>query len=415
MAPANLSETLFKPRFKYPETSTLVARSNRHSSPSIHSALEGDSLSCWYRTINRLMWLWRGIDPLEVEEVLSRIAVSNAERSDQQLLDTVVGYRNGNWIYEWSHQAMYWQQKAQEQQDTEKASEYWLRAANFYNIAGYPHIKGDALAEQAEVLGNKAFEKSAEGSTFGLKEFSLPMEGSKPIIGFVHLPNKGEAPFPAVLVCGGLDTLQSDYHRLFRSYLAPLGIAMITIDMPSVGFSSHTKLTPDTSVLHQQVLTQLDKIPWVNSTRIGVLGTRFGGNIAVRLAYLAPKKIKAVACLGPVVHQMLTDIECQKRIPDMYMDVLASRIGMPYATNEALRVELNRYSLKMQGLLGRRTPVPMLSCYWDNDPFSPKQESSLIAGSSADGKIIAIPSQPLYGSFDKALKDICQWLKLKIS
>lgn len=99
----------------------------------------------------------------------------------------------------------------------------------------------------------------------------------------------------------------------------------------------------------------------------------------------------------------------------MYMDVLASRIGMPYATNEALRVELNRYSLKMQGLLGRRTPVPMLSCYWDNDPFSPKQESSLIAGSSADGKIIAIPSQPLYGSFDKALKDICQWLKLKIS
>ncbi|EIC83871.1 esterase FrsA [Serratia sp. M24T3] len=415
MAPANLSETLFKPRFKYPETSTLVARSDRHSSPLVHSALEGDSLPCWYRTINRLMWLWRGINPLEVEEVLSRIAVSVAERSDQQLLDTVIGYRNGNWIYEWSHQGMYWQQQAQEQQDAQKASEYWLRAANFYSIAGYPHIKGDSLAEQAEVLSNKAFEKSAESSTYGLKEFSLPREGGKPIVGFVHLPNNGEAPFPAVLVCGGLDTVQSDYHRLFRSYLAPLGIAMMTIDMPSVGFSSHVKLTPDTSVLHQQVLSQLDKIPWVNSTRIAVLGTRFGGNIAVRLAYLEPHRIKAVACLGPVVHQMLTDVECQKRIPDMYMDVLASRIGMPNASNEALRVELNRYSLKMQGLLGRRTPVPMLSAYWDNDPFSPKQESSLIAGSSPNGKVIEIPSKPLYGSFDQALKDISQWLKLKIT
>ncbi|CAM3813374.1 fermentation/respiration switch protein [Rouxiella silvae] len=415
MAPTNLSVKLFKPRFKYPETSTLVPRADRHSSPPIHSALEGDSAPCWYRTLNRLMWLWRGIDPLEVEEVLSRIAVSTAERTDDQLLDTVVGYRNGNWIYEWSNQAMSWQQKAQDEQDPEKASEYWLRAANFYSVAGYPHIKGDALAEQAEVLANKAFEKSTEGSSYKLKEFSLPVEGSKPIVGFVHLPNSGTAPLPAVLVCGGLDSLQSDYHRLFRSYLAPLGIAMITIDMPSVGFSSHTKLTQDTSVLHQQVLQQLDKIPWVNSTRVAVLGTRFGGNVAVRLGYLEPRRIKAVACLGPIVHQMLTDANCQKRVPDMYMDVLASRIGMPYASDAALKVELNRYSLKTQGLLGRRTPVPMLSCYWENDPFSPKEESRLIAASSADGKTIAIPSQPLYGSFDKALKDICQWLKLKLS
>jgi len=189
---------------------------------------------------------------------------------------------------------------------------------------------------------------------------------------------------------------------------------MITIDMPSVGFSAHAKLTQDTSALHQQVLTRLDKIPWVNATRIAVFGTRFGGNVAVRLAYLEPRRIKAVACLGPIVHQMLTDSACQKRIPDMYMDVLASRIGMHYASDAALKVELNRYSLKMQGLLGRRTPVPMLSCYWDNDPFSPKEESRLIADSSPDGKVIAIPSKPLYGGYDKALKDICQWLKLKI-
>jgi fermentation-respiration switch protein FrsA (DUF1100 family) len=36
----------------------------------------------------------------------------------------------------------------------------------------------------------------------------------------------------------------------------------------------------------------------------------------------------------------------------MYLDVLASRLGMHDASDEALRVELNRYSLKVQGLLG---------------------------------------------------------------
>ena len=216
-------------------------------------------------------------------------------------------------------------------------------------------------------------------------------------------------------MCGGLDALQSDYHRLFHSYLAPLGIAMITIDMPSVGFSSHCKLTQDTSVLHQQVLAQLDKIPWVDGTRVALFGARFGGNVAVRLAYLEPRKIRAVACLGPIVHQLLTDAECQQRIPAMYMDVLASRIGMNSASDAALKVELNRYSLKMQGLLGRRTPTPMLSGYWEQDPFSPKEESRLIAASSADGKVITIPSTPLYANFDRALKDICQWIALKLS
>ncbi len=33
----------------------------------------------------------------------------------------------------------------------------------------------------------------------------------------------------------------------------------------------------------------------------------------------------------------------------MYLDVLASRLGMHDASDEALRVELNRYSLKVQG------------------------------------------------------------------
>ena len=95
----------------------------------------------------------------------------------------------------------------------------------------------------------------------------------------------------------------------------------------------------------------------------------------------------------------------------MYLDVLASRLGMHDASDEALRVELNRYSLKVQGLLGRRCPTPMLSGYWKNDPFSPEEDSRLITSSSADGKLLEIPFNPVYRNFDKGLQEITDWIE----
>ena len=98
MSQANLSEVLFKPRFKHPETSTLVRRSLHHAAPDIQSTLEGKSAPHWYRMVNRLMWVWRGVDPREILDVQARIACCKEERTNDELYDTVIGYRNGNCI-----------------------------------------------------------------------------------------------------------------------------------------------------------------------------------------------------------------------------------------------------------------------------------------------------------------------------
>jgi hypothetical protein len=76
MTQANLTETLFKPRFKHPETSTLVRRFNPGIQPAVQSALDGKNVPHWYRMINRLMWIWRGIDPREILDVQARIVMS---------------------------------------------------------------------------------------------------------------------------------------------------------------------------------------------------------------------------------------------------------------------------------------------------------------------------------------------------
>jgi len=70
MVQANLSETLFKPRFKHPETSTLIRRVQHHTAPVIQSALDGKTVPHWYRMINRLLWVWRGVDPREILQVV---------------------------------------------------------------------------------------------------------------------------------------------------------------------------------------------------------------------------------------------------------------------------------------------------------------------------------------------------------
>lgn len=306
MTQENLSEALFKPRFKHPETSTLVHRVGRSLSPEVQSTLDGSTIPHWYRMINRLMWIWRGVDAREIIEVQARIAASDAERTHDELFDTVIGYRSGNWIYEWSKQAMAWQQRANETRDNALAGQHWLKAANLYSIAGYPHLKGDELAEQAQTLANRAYEEATLRLSGELRqiEFSIP-DGSA-ISGFLHMP-EGEGPWPTILVCGGLESLQNDYYGLFTRYFSPLGIAMLTVDMPSIGFSSKWKLTQDSSLLHQHVLQALPTIPWIDHTRVAAFGFRFGANVAVRLAYLESHRLKAVACLGPVVHALLSD------------------------------------------------------------------------------------------------------------
>lgn len=410
----NLSETLFKPRAKHAETSTLIQYTHPKSNIATLSVLSGSGQQHWYRTIQRLQWIWRGISPIEIEEVLSRIALVDAPRSDDKFIDTIIGYRKGNWSFEWSHQAMTWQQKALREESGDKAADCWLRAAHLYSIAAYPFIQGDFLADQAVVLSMKAFEHAVKFSSYEVKKLTFKLEGKGTTTGFLHLPKDCRGPYPTVLFCGGLDNLQSDHVNFFRKYLSPKGIAMLTLDMPTVGYSIKMKLTEDTCQLQGQVLKQLAEVPWIDHTRIGVMGFRFGGNVAVRLAYIYPKLIKGVVALGSLAHAFFTQSELQKKVPVMYLDVLASRLGLQNVNENNLRLLLSSYSLKNQGLIGRRISVPMMGVYWKGDDISPKEDAQLIARSSMDGDILAMNEKPLYEGLELALEKSADWIYHKL-
>ncbi|MGF1907912.1 esterase FrsA [Vibrio kasasachensis] len=403
----NLSETLFVKHKQARETSELTRYMPTNS--VLLDEMREKANNSWYRNLHRLQWIWQGIDPIEMEEVLSRIAGSSHSRTHEQWLDTVMGYHSGNWAYEWTKLGMSHQKRGHEL-DGDPGAEELFNASLCFSIAGYPHLKNDNLAQQAQVLASKAYHEATKKTQFIVKRIEVPYKGKK-IVAHLHLTST-EKQQPVVMVSAGLETLQSDMWRLFRDYLAKKDIAMLTVDMPSIGQSGHWSLTEDTSCIHQAVLNELPRIPWVDHYRVGLIGFRFGGNALVRLSFMEQTKIKACVSLGAPIHDILSSPEKLKKMSKMYLDLLATRIGKEVVDINSLAAQMRAWSLKTQGILtSRKTRVPILALSLEGDPVSPLSDNQLVALFSDYGKAKKISSKTITQGYEQSLDLAIKWLE----
>jgi esterase FrsA len=410
----NLTEKLFTRVKKVLETSEISNSSpvEEQDANLDETFIDGSMSSRWYRLLRRPTWAWQGADPVEVEQTLACIAMGKGERTHERYLDTIKGYVSGNWVYEWSQLAgRYFNQGRAlvEQGDSAAALKDLLRAVRYYSIASYPHLKNDELADQAQLLGNMAYREAGRLFKVPLKEIQVPFRG-KSIQGYLHLPTT-DKPVPLVIVSGGIDSLQVDFLNLYLKCLEPNGIGMLSLDMPGIGYAEHWPLVQDTSRLHQAVLNHLSEVAWVDHQRIAMVGFRLAGNVAARLAFIEPFKLRTVVCIGAGVNQVFTNQEMFARCPRMMRDGLANRLGADAAQWESLRTKCQVFSLKTQGLLGTRTPVPILSIGHKKDFICPEQDVRALASASRNGKAVVFDKQPLLEVYDEALKEMVDWLK----
>ncbi|WP_413285011.1 esterase FrsA [Vibrio sp. MA40-2] len=403
----NLSETLFKKHKQAKETSSLIQY--MPSSVEFLKQKKQQDSSSWYRIIRRYQWIWQGIDPIEQEEVLAKIACSKHSRTDDDWLDTVMGFHSGNWAYEWTQLGMRHQKNAATLEADEASDEYFY-ASLCYSIAGYPHLKGDNLSIQAQALAKSAYDEAMKTSQYVTRQFDVPFEGKK-IQANLHLPNT-DKPQPVVMVSAGLDALQTDLWRIFKQYLAPMGIGMLTIDMPSIGSNSHWQLTEDSCKLHRAVLNELPTLPWVDHRNVGLLGYRFGGNAMLRLAFLEQDKIKACVTMGAPIHDTFSSADKVKKMPRMYLDILASRLGKRAVDIHSLAGQMMAWSLKTQGFLtSKRTKVPVLALSLEGDVISPYSDNRLAAIFSQYGKAKQISSKSISAGYEQSLDLAIKWLE----
>ena len=203
---------------------------------------------------------------------------------------------------------------------------------------------------QAQLLAFKNYRESFKYNHNAiLKEIKVPFEG-KQVTCYLHLPHT-DSIRPVVIVSGGLDTLQCELLPLFEKDLAPAGIAMLTVDLPGIGHSSKIKLEQDSSNLHQAIIHHLKKVPWVDHDRIALMGMRFGGNIATRLAFLEQSSVKSVVAVGAAVGSIFDNIDNFKKLPVMLLDCIASRMQVKTSDTDIIYQHCVPLSLLKQGTI----------------------------------------------------------------
>lgn len=403
----NLSESLFKKHHHAQETSSLITY--LADSQAMLDSNQAGKPNAWYRALRRVQWIWQGLDPIEIESVLARIASSSNQQNNPDWLDTIAGYRPGNWSYEWTAQGMNHQKVAASLKGVEASDELFI-ASLCFSVASYPHLKGDTLSVQAQILANKAYSDSMEASPYVTKVLNIPYKNKK-IVANLHLPHT-ERSLPVVIVSAGIDSLQIDMWRIFRDYLAKHEIGMLTVDMPGIGANIHWNLTEDSSCLHQAILNELPNIPWVDHYKVGLLGFRFGGNVMTRLSFIEQDKIKACVTLGAPIHELLSDASKFSQMPKMYLDSLASRVGKKSVDIPSFSKQMRAWSLKSQGLLSsRKTTVPILAIGLEGDPVGSKQDNLSVASFSSGGKAMQLKSASIYQGYEQALNFSMDWLK----
>jgi hypothetical protein len=167
-------------------------------------------------------------------------------------------------------------------------------------------------------------------------------EESKRIVGIVQKPD-GEGKFPAVIFCHGFTGNHIEPHFIFRR----AADALVKNDIGAIRFDFRGSGDSDGDFKDMTVRTELEDVekiynyalslPWVSSSRIGILGYSMGGTIAAFFTGANPDKVKTVCFWAPALRNVEVftshsgDKEEEKRLfEEGFMDVGGLTISMDF-------------------------------------------------------------------------------------
>ncbi|KAJ4108651.1 hypothetical protein NW768_012198 [Fusarium equiseti] len=192
--------------------------------------------------------------------------------------------------------------------ELEKASEYYLRAANVWFISRYPAIMND--------IQRNAWERSKVSVLKGLRlrginmqevlvphKHGLECEG-KHIPIWICLPEGAsrENPVPLVFGMGGLDSWRPEM-SCFASVFQACGLGMIIAEVPGTGDSpalADDPKSPDRQ--WSSVLDWIEQNEIIDSNKVVGWGISTGGYYATRAAYMHHDRFLGLVSHGGAAH-----------------------------------------------------------------------------------------------------------------
>jgi pimeloyl-ACP methyl ester carboxylesterase len=280
---------------------------------------------------------------------------------DQAVAATAVerleGLDGDSWAAAWGQAATGFEQAAaaaEQRGDFGAASDAYFQAYAFYSVGRYP-CPNHPRKQDCYAKARACFLKAAPRLKPPLERVTVPFRGradeGNEIAFYVRRPANIARP-PVVVLWGGIDGWKEETMENADQFLEE-GFATISVDMPGVGESpvigsadGERQYTP----LFEWVKTQPD----FDGSKIGCLGSSFGGYWASKIAHTHRDYLKAVVSWGGCAHYTFQpEWFTERRYPESYlMDLIETRARMlGGATYEDYARLIGKLSLLDQGVL----------------------------------------------------------------
>ncbi|CAJ35149.1 alpha/beta hydrolase family protein [Methanocella arvoryzae] len=256
----------------------------------------------------------------------------------------------------------------------EKARLY-NNAALYYGIARFPATE-TPLKQEAYSRQRSALSEGSHYFPFDFRREQIPY-GDRDIAVNYYLPRpEKEIVRPeGVLLTGGADCTKEDLHYIAMQVVGA-GMTCMTIDMPGTGENAWKLEPPGGNEVYSRAIKYLAGRGESDPSRVGMMGTGFGGYWTLVAASTSPE-IKAAVNCGSPVHRAFSRDNVRKW-PGYMKIPLARAMGIDLMEfNKALDA-LEEFPLfKREDL--RRIACPLLSINGSDDPYVPIEDLFMIA------------------------------------
>ncbi len=360
----------------------------------------------------------------KTEKIASRVGVSyflprlfklrysnmgglNPDEFERQM-KALRSFEEENWCTYWNGFAEDLEAKGREyleRGEKDRGVEFLIKAITYYTVSAFPGHTPRRM--EAYWKARALFEETFPMLDDKMRKHVIDT-GVERVEGYIRFPSD-EGRFPMVVITNGLEgTVQELAHPLLAYRDAPLGVFLM--EMPGT-YAYKKPMGPESEEVYKGVIEALSMHPQVDSDRIAMVGTSFGGYWAARMAAVSDRLACAVVSGAPLAHAF--GIANSLGTPEIFIDALLKVTGASDVIG--LRRRLSELSFDRDSRLWR-PKIPVLVLNGDRDTLLGTRDSILLATRAPRGylKLYENDDHCAMGHYREWLDLTFEWLSLQL-
>lgn len=347
---------------------------------------------------------------------LFRLRYANMGGIDPDLfagqLDGLRSFEETAWCGYWNAIAAECEEKAEKllsrggEEGEQEAIRLLIQAMTYYTVSAFP---GDTpLRMQAYRKARELFERGTPMLDDRMEKVVIEAAGET-VEGYARFP-EGEGKVPMVIVTNGLEgTVQELALPLLAYRDAEIGVFLM--EMPGT-YAYRQPMSGESEEIYHRVIDHFSSHPRVDSERVAMVGTSFGGYWSARMAAVSGRLCCAVACGAPLHHAFGPGNSLGT--PEIIVSALKKVTGA--ASLREMAARLDELSFERNGLW-RRIEIPLLVINGDRDTLLGTKDSILLATRAPHGllKLYEDDDHCAMGHYREWLDLTFAWLQAQFS